>query len=140
MVGREEEAACSTASRQRRGTKSRKGRGGVKTRPVNDGIGRFQDCPVRKGEGTYTRRPNHPFRRARVLEAVVECTGALCLGVLLIPRDRLIFVINGTWVSFPRPYKDIPSIRNQYPQIREGVNRNSPSDEAGTSRSSSRSE
>ena len=25
-------------------------------------------------------------------------------GVLLIPRERLILVISGTWVSFPRPY------------------------------------
>ena len=37
--------------------------------------------------------------------AVVECTGLCCLGVLLIPRDRLILVIKGTWVSSPNPYK-----------------------------------
>ena len=61
--------------------------------------GRLEDLKAQ------ARRPNHPFRRARVLVAVVECTGALFLGVLLIPRDRLILVIKGTWVSFPRPYK-----------------------------------
>ena len=49
MVGREEEAACSTASRQRRGTKSRKGRGGVKTKPVTDGIGRIPRVSCKEG-------------------------------------------------------------------------------------------
>ena len=53
---------------------------------------------------------------------VEECTGVLCLGVLLSPRDRLILVIMGTWVSFPRPSKSHENIHQhlRHLQIRRG--------------------
>lgn len=78
------------------------------TSSVLVGKGRSSGCTLellsQKGSVTQTRRRNSPFLRARVLAAVEVWMGLSRRGVLLIPRDRLILVISGTWVSFPRPY------------------------------------